>query len=157
MMSAPSLESEMKTTVHNDPVRVEKQRQSTNERCLEHEHTENSYDKDELEVTKNKNKLLFQSSQETTENEFVFIDTEEIDSTHEDDFTVVDLVSTAVPPEAQSHPELVESIISNPRHERHRSFPICLEEPTVNEICAQMTVVDDWLNIELKIITKASF
>ena len=85
--------------------------------------------------------------------EFVFIDTEEVVLTHEDDFTVVDLVSSAVPPEAQSHPELVETIISNPRHERLicvRSFPISLEEPTMNEICAQVTVVDGWLNIELE-------
>ena len=86
--------------------------------------------------------------------EFVCIDTEEVVLTHEDDFTVVNLVSNAVPPEAQSHPELVETIISNPRHERLicgvRSFSISLEEPTMNEICAQVTVIDDWLNIELE-------
>ena len=158
-MSAPSLENEMENFVYNDPVRIEGEQQIRDERCLEHEHIKNSYES-EPEVTQDKNKLLFQSSQETTEKDFVFIDTEELILTHTGDFILVDLVSNAVPPEAHSHPELVETIISNPEQERLvcvRSFPIHLEDQTVNEICVQTTEVDDWLNIDCENITKVTF
>ena len=80
-ISVPSLENEMETLVHIDPVRIDEQQQSTNERCLEYEefvHIENSYDGDmsQLVVTQDKNKPL----ETETEDDFVCIESTEVQS-----------------------------------------------------------------------------
>ena len=83
-ISVPSLENEMETLVHIDPVRINEQQQSTNERCLEYEefvHIENSYDGNmsQLVVTQDKNKPL----ETETEDDFVCIESTEVQSMQE--------------------------------------------------------------------------
>lgn len=119
-----SAEVQETTEVYIVPMRIDEQQQSINESSLELEefvHIENSYDGNVSElvvITQDKNKLLeaetddilcvkAQFRQETSENEFVFIDTDEFVLTYADDFILVDSVSNEVQPEAQSHPELV--------------------------------------------------
>ena len=59
---------------------------------------------------------------------------------------MVDLVSNAVQPKAQSHPELlITQETNNYKTEQQqlvcvRSFPIHLEEKSMDEICVQMMI-----------------